>query len=147
MVDPARVVALEVGIDDVLVIEGEQERVAGVDVAALAGIDFLVGAARALVFDDALALGDRLDGEYAVAMDGGATGGDLARHAESGNDERADILARIGRITPSRWPVRADQRVDVGHLPMCTNDEDHDPAALPSLPCFPWPPASSATSG
>ena len=48
--------------------------------AAVARIHFLVGAAAALVFDQALALRDRLCGEHAVAVDGGLAGGDLLGH-------------------------------------------------------------------
>src|SRR3546814_4816610 len=43
----------------------------------------LVGPALALVFDDAFALGDRGEGENAVAVDAGLAGGDFAGHAFS----------------------------------------------------------------
>src|SRR5690606_26944156 len=72
-----------VGVDDVLVVEGEQEGVAAFDVPALVVVHFLVGPALALVLDDALALGDGEQGENAVAMDPGLAGGDFAGHCFS----------------------------------------------------------------
>ena len=74
MVDPARGSAFVVRIDDVFVVEREQEGVAGIDVTGDVGIDGLVRAAAGPCIDDALALGDRGDGENTVAVDGGTTG-------------------------------------------------------------------------
>jgi len=54
--------------------------VAAFDIAAVARVHLVVGAAAALVFDQALALVDRQRGEHAVAVDGGLAGGDLLRH-------------------------------------------------------------------
>src|SRR3546814_4817889 len=80
-VDPAGAVAAMVGVDHPVVVEGEQEGVAALDVAADIGINLLVRPALALVFDDALALADRLQGENAIAVDTGLAGGDLAGHS------------------------------------------------------------------
>src|SRR4249919_1666150 len=82
VVDPARGVAAVVGVDHVVVVEGEEERVATVRGSGVSGIDFRMGAALALVLDDALALGDWQLGENAVAVDGGFAGDDLAWHAD-----------------------------------------------------------------
>src|SRR5690606_32373340 len=82
-IDPAGAVAAVVGVDDVLVVQGEQEGVAALDVPALLVVHLLVGPALALVLDDALAPGDGEQGENAVAMDPGLAGGDFAGHCFS----------------------------------------------------------------
>src|SRR5688572_241497 len=89
VIDPARAIAFVVSVDHVLVVEREQEGVAAVDVAAVAGVDFLVGPAPALVLVQSFALGDRCDGEHAIAVDGGTAGDDLAGHAEFRGDKAA----------------------------------------------------------
>src|SRR5690606_27090493 len=96
VVDPARIVALVVGVDHVLVVEGEQEGVAALHVAGAVGGDLGMGAALAPVLDDALALADGLDGKYAVAVDGRLAGGDLAGHGRSRRQREPAILAHAG---------------------------------------------------
>ena len=123
VVDPARDVAVEVGVDHVLVVEREQERVARVGVAAVAGVDVGVGATAAAVLDQALALGDGFDGEHAVAVDGGATGDDLARHAAcSGEmdrhcDRRAVVDQRLATPHAREPAATARRHVDRGAHP------------------------------
>src|SRR5690606_17154790 len=77
VVDPARDVALGVGVDDVIVVEGEQEGMAVLVLVAVFLVHLVVGAEHALVADDALALLDGFGGENAVAVDGRKACGDL----------------------------------------------------------------------
>src|SRR5690606_20144155 len=77
VVDPARDAAVHVAVDDVLVVEGEQERVAVLVEFAVFGIDLVMAAEPALVADDALFLLDHRGGEHAVAVDLRLTGLDL----------------------------------------------------------------------
>src|SRR5690606_14008692 len=95
-----RVVALVVGVDHVLVVEREQEGVPALDVAAGIGVDLVVGAAQALVLDDALAPADGLHGEHASAVDGGFAGDDLAGHGRS-VAEAARRFSPMGPTCPS----------------------------------------------
>src|SRR5690606_35793366 len=77
VVHPARDVALDVGVDDVFVIEREQEGVPVLVLVAVVLVHLGVGAQRALVADHPLALPDQLGGEYAVAVDRRQAGFDL----------------------------------------------------------------------
>ncbi|MNI75234.1 hypothetical protein D3C73_1313680 [compost metagenome] len=82
VVDPARVVALVVGIDHPVIVEGEQEGMAAFHIATVIGIDIAVAAQQALVLDHALALLDRGHGKHTVAVDGGLAGLDLLGHRQ-----------------------------------------------------------------
>src|SRR5690606_13922279 len=84
-------------------VEGEQEGMAALDVPAHLRIHLLVGAALALVFDNAITLADGLQGEDAGAVDGGPAGGNLAGHSgfqEMRRGSNPDILARSGVKSP-----------------------------------------------
>src|SRR5690606_38420143 len=108
-VDPAGAVAAVVGVDHPLVVQGEQEGVSALDVAAFVGIHFLVGAALALVLDDALALADRLQREHALAVDSGIAGDDLAGHSWISvlrRGSKSCIVARSRVKSPSGVPFR-----------------------------------------
>src|SRR5690606_16378234 len=111
VVDPARDAAFVVGVDHVLVVEGEQERVSRVGIAGVAGIDLGVGPAAPLVLDDPITLADGLDGEHAIAVDGGATGDDLARHAGLPADETPIVPQ------PPRWAARSGRCGALGLRP------------------------------
>src|SRR3546814_14261651 len=71
-------------------------------------VHLVVGAQRALVTDDALALFDGFGGEHAVAVDGRQTGGDLLfRHCVVPGDGRQwGIMAHPARATRPGTPVR-----------------------------------------
>src|SRR6185312_6564880 len=98
VVDPARAVAVAVGVDDVVVVEREQEGVAGLAAVAVHVVGLGVGHQRALVLDDFLALFDRGDGEHAIAVDGGTAGDDATGH---GNRYRWGT--RHDACSPCRW--------------------------------------------
>src|SRR3546814_569842 len=108
VVDPARDVAPGIGIDDIVVVEGEQEGMAVLVLVAVLLVHLVVGAQRALVTDDALALFDGFGGEHAVAVDGRQTGGDLLfRHCVVPGDGRKwGIMAHPARATRPGTPVR-----------------------------------------
>src|SRR5690606_39290561 len=98
-----------VGVVAPVLVRREQEGVAALDVAALLGVHLLVGAALALVFDDPLALGDRAQGEHAVAVDVGLSGGDLAGHSAflwDDDGSKPGIVARSG----VKWPCAGTQK-------------------------------------
>ena len=80
VVDPARVVAADVGVDDPVVVEREQERMPAVGIAPVALVDLVMRPQRAAVLDDAQALGQVACGENAVAVDRRSTGDDVAGH-------------------------------------------------------------------
>jgi hypothetical protein len=84
VVDPARRVGIEVGVDDVFVVEGEQEGVAVVVLGAVDAVDFVVAGQPAVVLDEFLALGDRGGGEHSVAVDLRAAGGEFGGHEGAG---------------------------------------------------------------
>ena len=92
MVDPARSVAAAIAIDDVVVVEREQEGVAGVRGVAVDDVRFFLGHAHALVFDDAHAFFDVLDGEYPAAVDRGVA--DFDQFFSHGVEEREGESAR-----------------------------------------------------
>jgi len=71
VVDPARDIALDVGINNVVIIEGEQERMPVFLHASVGGIDFGVGAQLAEITHDAGAFGNGAGGEDAVTVDAG----------------------------------------------------------------------------
>src|SRR5690606_7810492 len=70
VVDPAGDVAVDIGVDDVLVVEREQEGMAGLRLVAVDAVGLGMGAQLALVLHQALALGEGCGGEVAVSMDG-----------------------------------------------------------------------------
>jgi hypothetical protein len=74
VVDPARAVATLVGVDDVLVVQREQERVPGFAAIAVKRIRLVMRQQLALVLDEFLALRDRHRGKDAVAMNRRAAG-------------------------------------------------------------------------
>ena len=101
VVDPARDVATVVGIDHVIVVEGKQKGVAGFVLIGVLGIHVCMATQQALVLDDSFAFFDRRDGEYAIAMDGRAAGGDLQWHTRF----RAEWIGhcrRSGRVGATR---------------------------------------------
>ena len=92
-------VAVAVAVDHPVVVEGEQEGMTALHIPGVVGIHVGVAAQQTLVLDDPLALLDRLDGEHAVAVDGGTAGGDLLRHGVRGTGGER-IVAQPPQVAP-----------------------------------------------
>src|SRR3546814_15217743 len=97
-----------IGIDDIVVVEGEQEGMAVLVLVAVLLVHLVVGAPHALVTDDALALFDGFGGEHAVAVDGRQAAGDLLFwHCLVPDDSRkCGLMAHPARPTRPAAPAR-----------------------------------------
>src|SRR5690606_3777298 len=72
---------------DVLVVEREQKRVAGVEAGVIETIGLGIGDDRALVLDDADAGGQAAGGEDATAVERGIADDDASGHGNSAESE------------------------------------------------------------
>lgn len=77
VVDLVCVVVFVVGIDYLVVIEGEQEGMVVFDIVVVIGINVVVVVQQVFVLDYVFVLFDWGDGEYVIVMDGGFVGLDF----------------------------------------------------------------------
>src|SRR3546814_17719603 len=87
-IDPARDVAADIGLDHVVLVEREQERVARVVFAAVAVIDFLMRPQRAAILDKG-GSGRKIAGaEKTLAMNGRAAQNNVERKSTRMNSSQ-----------------------------------------------------------
>src|SRR5205823_3010059 len=107
VIDPARVVAAHVRVDEIALVEREQERMAAVDVATIGLVGLRMGEPAATILDQFDARGNIGGGEYSAAMDRRAAANEAFGHDGSTGLWNGYYSRHCVQRMPRIWQTRA----------------------------------------